>query len=54
LVVDLAKTFNNQHSTPNIQFPPREELLFSALSLGIRDYVHKCGFKSVILACPAD
>jgi len=30
-------------------FPPREELLFSALSLGIRDYVHKCGFKSVIL-----
>jgi len=49
LVVDLAKTFNNQHSTPNIQFPPREELLFSALSLGIRDYVHKCGFKSVIL-----
>ena len=49
LVVDLAKTFNNQHSTPNIQFPPREELLFSALSLGIRDYVHKCRFKSVIL-----
>jgi len=49
LVVDLAKTFNNQHSTPNIQLPPREELLFSALSLGIRDYVHKCGFKSVIL-----
>ena len=30
-------------------FPPREELLFSALSLGIRDYVRKCGFKSVII-----
>ncbi len=30
-------------------FPPREELLFSALSLGIRDYVRKCGFKSVLL-----
>ena len=30
-------------------FPPREELLFRALSLGIRDYVRKCGFKSVIL-----
>ena len=30
-------------------FPAREELLFSALSLGIRDYVRKCGFKSVIL-----
>jgi NAD+ synthetase len=30
-------------------FPLREELLFSALSLGIRDYVRKCGFKSVII-----
>ena len=30
-------------------FPAREELLFSALSLGVRDYVRKCGFKSVIL-----
>jgi NAD+ synthetase len=30
-------------------FPAREELLFSALSLGIRDYVRKCAFKSVIL-----
>jgi len=29
--------------------PAREELLFHALSLGIRDYVHKCGFKSVVL-----
>jgi len=31
------------------EFPPREEQLFAALSLGIRDYVHKCGFKSVIV-----
>jgi len=30
-------------------FPPREQQIFSALSLGIRDYVRKCGFKSVIL-----
>jgi NAD+ synthetase len=30
-------------------FPPREHQLFAALSLGIRDYVHKCGFKSVIV-----
>jgi NAD+ synthetase len=30
-------------------FPPREQQVFSALSLGIRDYVRKCGFKSVIL-----
>jgi len=44
LVVDLAAA-----SPRNIDFPPREQLLFSALSLGIRDYVRKCGFKSVLL-----
>ena len=30
-------------------WPAKEEQLFRALSLGIRDYVHKCGFKSVVL-----
>jgi NAD+ synthase (glutamine-hydrolysing) len=30
-------------------FPSREQQLFAALSLGIHDYVHKCGFKSVIV-----
>jgi NAD+ synthetase len=30
-------------------WPVKEELLFRALSLGIRDYVHKCGFQSVVL-----
>jgi NAD+ synthetase len=38
--------------TPHVvsyNFPPREAQIFSALSLGIRDYVHKCGFKSVIV-----
>jgi NAD+ synthetase len=30
-------------------FPSREAQIFSALSLGIRDYVGKCGFKSVIV-----
>ena len=30
-------------------FSPMEELLFAALSLGVRDYVRKCGFKSVIV-----
>lgn len=49
LVVELERTSNIQHSIPNSQFPAREELLFRALSLGIRDYVRKCGFKSVIL-----
>jgi NAD+ synthetase len=32
-----------------IDFAPREELLFSALSLGVRDYVKKCGFQRVVL-----
>src|ERR1700690_3407253 len=31
------------------EFSPREQQLVAALSLGIRDYVHKCGFKSVIV-----
>ncbi len=31
------------------QWPAREQQIFSALSLGIRDYVHKCGFKSAIV-----
>ncbi|MGA2241830.1 MAG: NAD+ synthase [Verrucomicrobiota bacterium] len=34
---------------PKTGWPAREQQLFSALSLGIRDYVHKCGFKSVIV-----
>ena len=44
-VVDLEKNPPVQKN----EFPPREQQIFSALSLGIRDYVHKCGFKSVIL-----
>ena len=31
------------------QWPAREQQLFAALSLGIRDYVQKCGFKSVMV-----
>ena len=41
--VRLAGTLAPPH------FPARENQIFSALSLGIRDYVHKCGFKSVII-----
>jgi NAD+ synthase (glutamine-hydrolysing) len=36
-------------TSPAYLFPPREAQVFAALSLGIRDYVQKCGFKSVIL-----
>jgi NAD+ synthetase len=50
LVVDLNAIGHRQPAIGNsFDFPPREALLFSALSLGIRDYVRKCGFKSVLL-----
>jgi len=49
VVAELEVTSNVQHPTSNIEFPPREAQLFSALSLGIRDYVHKCGFKSALV-----
>ena len=49
LVVDLKPEASSPKPAVRMEFPPREELLFYALSLGIRDYVHKCGFKSVIL-----
>jgi NAD+ synthase (glutamine-hydrolysing) len=51
LVVDLETEVQSPkfkvQSHPD--FPAREQQIFSALSLGIRDYVCKCGFKSVIV-----
>ncbi len=47
LVVDFSPSINARRPAPS--FPPREQQIFSALSLGIRDYVHKCGFESVLL-----
>lgn len=32
-----------------IRHPASEELLYHALVLGLRDYLHKCGFKSAVL-----
>jgi NAD+ synthetase len=51
LVVDLGAKVQSPKSKvqSHLAFPPREQQIFSALSLGIRDYVHKCGFKSVIV-----
>jgi NAD+ synthetase len=46
LVVDLG---SRPPPASAVAFPGRESQLFSALSLGISDYVRKCGFKSVIL-----
>src|SRR5262249_39101596 len=33
----------------NPETPADEELLYRALVLGLRDYLHKCGFKSAVL-----
>jgi len=49
LVVDLKPEANSQKPEVRSDFAPPEAQVFSALSLGIQDYVHKCGFKSVIL-----
>ncbi len=49
LVVELTSTTGNRQPATNNPFAAPEELLFRALSLGVRDYVRKCGFKSVIL-----
>jgi hypothetical protein len=47
LIVDMGPTA--PASSAAVIFLPEDELLFSALSLGVRDYVHKCGFQSVII-----
>jgi NAD+ synthase (glutamine-hydrolysing) len=46
-VADLAKA--SPKSKVQSNFPSREEQIFNALSLGVRDYVSKCGFKSVVI-----
>ena len=48
-VVDLKPETRSQKPEARIEFSSREAQIFSALSLGIRDYVRKCGFKSVIV-----
>lgn len=45
-LMDLSET-TSQKTQPNFQC--EEESLFSALVLGTRDYLQKCGFKSAVL-----
>ena len=44
VVVDTGEVFK---LSP--QKPAAEEMLYKALVLGVRDYMHKCGFKSAVL-----
>jgi NAD+ synthase (glutamine-hydrolysing) len=58
-IVERGELFESQHIlvdsskisayTSNVPTPNDEEKIFNALSLGVKDYVKKCGFKSVIL-----
>jgi NAD+ synthase (glutamine-hydrolysing) len=43
----VVDTDSTEGATPDTSAD--EEKLFKALVLGLRDYVHKCGFKSVVL-----
>jgi NAD+ synthetase len=43
-VVDLESAAPQKPATP-----PDEEMVYGALVLGTRDYLHKCGFKSAVL-----
>jgi NAD+ synthase (glutamine-hydrolysing) len=45
LVIDLDR---GAKPVPHLNLPVPEEQLFKALSLGVRDYVRKCGFKTVV------
>ena len=49
LMADLSPEARSQKPEVRSEFHSREQQIFSALSLDIRDYVRKCGFKSVIL-----
>jgi NAD+ synthase (glutamine-hydrolysing) len=49
LVADLKSGSGIRNPGCGIDFPSRGQQIFSALSLGIRDYVRKCGFRSVIV-----
>ncbi len=48
-IADLQPRSKIQNPKSKIGFSSREQQIFSALSLGIRDYVRKCSFKAVIL-----
>ena len=50
LVVDVGGSTTGVPAVPTLTLPVnQEEQLFHALVLGVRDYVHKCAFKSVVL-----
>jgi NAD+ synthase (glutamine-hydrolysing) len=49
LVVDVGDNRNTPGDSFEVPWPSDEEQLFKALSMGVGDYVRKCGFKSVVV-----
>lgn len=49
LVVDIGAKGETVPARAAVTWPTPEEQLFRALSMGIRDYVRKCNFKSVVV-----
>jgi NAD+ synthase (glutamine-hydrolysing) len=49
LVADVGEARDASGPVKEVEWPADEEQLFRALSMGIRDYVHKCGFKSAVV-----
>jgi len=49
LVVDVGQERHTPGTIAVEDWPVSEELLFRALSLGVSDYVRKCGFQSVLV-----
>lgn len=48
-VVDTAPGAHRAAAAVDVPWPSEEEQMFRALSLGIRDYVRKCGFRSALV-----
>ncbi len=44
-----VKSRPGAHEVTRPTLPSDEELIYKALVLGVRDYLHKCGFKSAVL-----
>lgn len=48
-VVDVASTATAAYEQSTCAALGKEAMLYEALQLGVRDYLHKCGFKSAII-----
>ncbi len=45
----IVADVDEQTAPDQLEWPPIEQQLWAALTLGLRDYVRKCGFRSVVI-----